>query len=967
MTERSREWLRSFLHLGARSEGTLLDRDVMRQEDTVLRALGLLDDQPGVVLADEVGMGKTFEALGVIAARLEENPKARVLILTPGPSLTTKWHDELAAFCDVDRPMYRAFEGKFGEATTLGELVADTRQITVASVTLFGGPRAMADKAYLLSAWAETRGLAGNQIAAVFRHYGKGARVDLGTALFLDTVSWSSLQRPLSRALGSGKRSELAIDALFDPSDANYEGFRNANAVDAALTELRFKVLAELVRDFDLLVVDEAHKLKNADSVRATGVRTIFAQHFDKALFLTATPFQLSVDELRQMFHLFSLARSAPEDLPDQASALLDSVADYQRAYAAFETTWAASDVSVAAEFGSWFCRDGNLALEPDDPNLRVLGAKARELLRLKRETIEPAFRKWMIRSLREDKRKYRKATRCRLNAAGGPGVPFLLYERFIAELFRSKSRTHKAAVQINMVSSFAAAGEGALLHDEVKTNLAPEAEEYRKMLQGVIGHLKDDGGGHPKVDHVVEACVLAAEQGEKTLVFCARVNTLEQLRSLISKRWDERIVARWRDVYADVEASPNAAEAGERARTRHTRLQTRFRSPDSMVHLALRERYVVTLLHANEFAEAHLDAVVERANRILATCRLAKADEVDWSVLKRCVESATARLLKESGDVQHISPDALRRLTDERFVELGYDLEEDDVETDSRGTLTPSWRIDEDATRLVIAPSHLWSYVKGKLEEVPADLRVRTVEQLASYLTSWHQPFLPDLMKYAFERGLDRDQIRSQDLLAVADQFWTSAGRAWKKLIDDFLAYALRLTTKKRREVLEEVVRAKDVVRHTLNVENRDLLREAFNTPLYPMVLLANEVMQEGLDLHHHCRRVIHHDLAWNPAQLEQRVGRVDRLGSLVQRKRLKVPETTLDIELPLVRNTIDERLERTVRMRERWLEFLLGAAPKFEEYGMADEPVMPLPEGFAEALRVELGPQIAPQATLD
>ncbi|MEZ4371458.1 MAG: hypothetical protein R3B07_11565 [Polyangiaceae bacterium] len=63
-----------------------------------------------------------------------------------------------------------------------------------------------------------------------------------------------------------------------------------------------------------------------------------------------------------------------------------------------------------------------------------------------------------MIRSLREDKREYRKSDPRRVQATGGDGVPFMLYERFIAELFRTKARTHKAAVQINMVSSYAAA-----------------------------------------------------------------------------------------------------------------------------------------------------------------------------------------------------------------------------------------------------------------------------------------------------------------------------------------------------------------------------------------------------------------------------------------------------------------------------------------------------------------------------
>lgn len=185
-----------------------------------------------------------------------------------------------------------------------------------------------------------------------------------------------------------------------------------------------------------------------------------------------------------------------------------------------------------------------------------------------------------------------------------------------------------------------------------------------------------------------------------------------------------------------------------------------------------------------------------------------------------------------------------------------------------------------------------------------------------------------------------------------------TPKGHPWRKLLRDFLIYAGRLDEERRKEVLDDVVKATAVVRHTVDGESRERLREAFNTPLYPMILVANEVMQEGLDLHHHCRRVVHHDLAWNPAQLEQRVGRVDRLGSLVQRMRARAPDAKLEISLPLIANTIDERLERTVRLRERWLEFLLGAAPRIEEYGLADEPMQPLPVAFAEALTVDLRP---------
>jgi len=49
--------------------------------------------------------------------------------------------------------------------------------------------------------------------------------------------------------------------------------------------------------------------------------------------------------------------------------------------------------------------------------------------------------------------------------------------------------------------------------------------------------------------------------------------------------------------------------------------------------------------------------------------------------------------------------------------------------------------------------------------------------------------------------------------------------------------------------------------------------------------VLLATDAAGEGLNLHEHCRTVINLELPWNPMRLEQRIGRVDRIG---QRRRV-------------------------------------------------------------------------------
>jgi len=44
--------------------------------------------------------------------------------------------------------------------------------------------------------------------------------------------------------------------------------------------------------------------------------------------------------------------------------------------------------------------------------------------------------------------------------------------------------------------------------------------------------------------------------------------------------------------------------------------------------------------------------------------------------------------------------------------------------------------------------------------------------------------------------------------------------------------------------------------------------------------LLIATDAAGEGLNLHPRCRLVVNNDLPWNPLRLEQRVGRVDRLG---------------------------------------------------------------------------------------
>lgn len=61
------------------------------------------------------------------------------------------------------------------------------------------------------------------------------------------------------------------------------------------------------------------------------------------------------------------------------------------------------------------------------------------------------------------------------------------------------------------------------------------------------------------------------------------------------------------------------------------------------------------------------------------------------------------------------------------------------------------------------------------------------------------------------------------------------------------------------------------------LNVEKKDWMRELFKN--HAQVLIATEAGGEGINLQF-CHHIINYDLPWNPMRIEQRIGRLHRLG---------------------------------------------------------------------------------------
>lgn len=126
-----------------------------------------------------------------------------------------------------------------------------------------------------------------------------------------------------------------------------------------------------------------------------------------------------------------------------------------------------------------------------------------------------------------------------------------------------------------------------------------------------------------------------------------------------------------------------------------------------------------------------------------------------------------------------------------------------------------------------------------------------------------------------------------------------------------------------------------------------RARLMRAFNTPFFPDILVCSQVMGEGVDLQRYCRHVIHHDLAWNPSTIEQRTGRIDRLGCKAEGRH------PISVYLPFLAGMSDERQFRVMDERDRWFRVVMGEDKVQELITDGSVEGLPLPEELAEAFR--------------
>jgi ERCC4-related helicase len=218
-----------------------------------------------------------------------------------------------------------------------------------------------------------------------------------------------------------------------------------------------------------------------------------------------------------------------------------------------------------------------------------------------------------------------------------------------------------------------------------------------------------------------------------------------------------------------------------------------------------------------------------------------------------------------------------------------------------------------------------------------------------------------------------DEDALSPDEAVERMLSHMDGSGTSWRQKFHTFIDFLVRrCSSEERRLYLEAAsrtqtggIRVEDeddedakvavanvqVAMGTTRRETRQRLMRAFNTPFFPDILVCSEVMGEGVDLHRFCRHVIHHDLAWNPSTIEQRTGRIDRLGCKAEGRQ------PIEVYLPYLSGTADERMYQVMSHREQWFRVVMGQEEVAKLITPDTEGTVPLPATIADELGFHLG----------
>ncbi|KAA0876470.1 DEAD/DEAH box helicase [Nitrincola tapanii] len=822
-----------------------------KQIEGVAYLWNLLSSQGVALLADEVGTGKTFQALGVAALLWKIKPDARILVMAPNRDLCFNWKREFSDLVTRHYPHtdHQVKSGVDGDP--------------IPSVQVCGSLTHLAEQ------------------------------VELGTAhLYLTTIhALSHLLTKEDREKVKDGKSEAVQILVGQIAGEIHKQIKNAEVIGA--------------EGFDLLIIDEAHYLRNVrgGSQKVEAAKAFFGSDpnpplAQKVLLLTATPTHSRLDDVGNILGYFIPAIYKHDKKAERAR-------DYLTQYGL--------------------------------RRMRVLeaGDKSYSKLHYRREKALPA----------------------EFNSPEEEGF-FALYQKRLVEARASKERGKRIRLMYGYLEGFESFRVNQQEDDvqgvgeENKTSFSRAADT--ELIMALTASYQKKTGQlpkHPKYDSLIQECVASLPAPDsiqsnnyKHLIFVRRIPSVRELTQRLNERYDQllwqEIAHAWGDTGSSVELD-----------------QTSWHSREAFKQYVKARGESETGIHDDEGSDEGIAEESHLSSRI-AELFVAKKKEVGGQTDATLVrlrfirpDSLFSLFLEPSSDylkggyqyyysnegsegkkpnykkaAEYCRFKAWDSPTDLRAA-VG-DLRKPDKLFDKNRTLFSVWALLTEGL-----PSHL----REKLERWAKEDKA-VAEHFSNYVKVgflYASPVIVEIYSWFVE--FRRDTGVSVDAQKSYQEFFGFV----KPKIKGSRMLAYFIAALETFESVCEKIAGKKLSdwRNDWSVftgltspawyasgesgHSRKRLMIGFNSPFYPHVLVATSVFQEGVNLHLNCDQVHHYGLPGSPGDNEQRVGRLDRLFGCVHRKLEQgVPERELGIHYPFLQNSVDEDQVASFIERKRSVE---------------------------------------------
>lgn len=932
------------LLLGRTSRPRVAWADQQRQGNEIDEILTRFKTQPGIILADEVGMGKTFVALGVAYAVSRANPSGPVVVMVPA-ALLTKWELDLRAFAElyIDAGRAERHDVVSTRSGAKGTIRYGIARHSIEFLKMLDDPHDRRCNIIFLSQSAMSRRQTDKWvrlalIAEALRRHAKGKASKLSKVR-------SQIHRFLARlieAIGEERNQHLGPklwQSLLKSAPDSWKDIYNQSVreeqsrlIDAPVPKAVSRALSRI--GLDLTPLAEALKMM---PIRAVGGSDRVEQRI-----ATVRTALRAVEEVLWKSLLRHASWRSPLLIMDEAHHLKNSSTGLARQLASSESTdtLRTGDGAMARTFDRMLFltatpfqlghhelvnvlrRFGDVREAPDElePKERFL-----ERLELASEALTNSQRKAIA---------FQRAwSKLDTQAMKDP------------ESWWTDLRVH--------VKSELTHNELACL-DSYEEALQSKTAAESHIRPWVIRHNKGKFWSGTQIERRLRldgaAILLPGSTGGLTVPHAQMLPFYLAARSAAQPSQD--LLG---------EALCSSFEA-----FRHTRKERR-RGEDTD---AGETSELVDLTHSDWYLR-EFDRSLGRSNgadhpKVSATVKQA-ADL--WEAGEKVVVFAFYRLTCRALRLQ-ISEELNRRIfssASRRFAEAGQTLTKAQLEAniervrsrffekkDSRGA-----RALDRALRAILDFA-----IAGNSRERPIDSEIESIlEAMKRFLGA--RPTIARSFPLVDMDAISREQVveRALDESDTSGQTWRAKFAAFAsfligecsqderaeyvKVVSEVRIGSIRVDGESKKEqALPNVQLATGDTKR----EIRERLMRAFNTPFFPEILVCSQVMGEGVDLQRYCRHVIHHDLDWNPSTIEQRTGRVDRLSCKAERR------FSIKSFLPYIAGTADERQYHVMMERERWFRVVMGQDTVASLVTPDSQIGLPLPGSLVEKLTFDL-----------